>query len=811
MPLLLAITAVRRSRMPMVGFGAFRLTACALMAAWTAASGAVISRPITVWMMPSEEAEARATSDVLKVAEEIRAFNRQLLDAGGRVRVLNTLPPRDAQLIVFNSAFAVPNWAWVKNQTETIRALQRFANTNDVRIDVLFQTWDRAFADLSVPAGRAGEATPDLVQIGSTWAAYFASRQLVMPRPGYVTRKGAWEDVAGRPACVLPYVNDVRLVFSWSRLPTQDKTDPAVTLNTSSWPALLDSLRQQGGPGDRIAFAGGLTLNLIMDYSMLVWAGGVDPIISSWWGTHADLTSQRALQTPELLARAAGGADSRRLIVVPESSHQALTQAFVAGEYRATIEPANFVSRWKKDFDKTFGGKKRFWDYASASAPPQPLLGGSYLAVMPSPDLSVKAFELGEFLTQDEEYTTVLARNGHLPSQRPGYGMEILLSWLGGSEANEATLFTEAVQQASIRGKRLPDLAEWPTEIESTEILEAFQRIWRRIGDGNVEGLRSEAAAAENALNLKINRVTQLRATAARYWWLAILASAAALAAVLIALVGTRRALRREESAFEQVRKLRGFSANALIALARYHTFGIYSDVADGMPEAKKRSIIAAGLQGWRRGRNPDNWRELPAHEVVWRSVLLAFDLVHEPDLYEQWEQSGSLQTPREFLEAHGHLRRSFGWDSGDTSRSYFVQVSGPGEEPVALPFLMEQALACLFQNALQASDRECQQKGPRKPIMVAISSEGVTIVNAGEPIPEEIRRLVNDNPKPEDFESAVLKSVRTSGGRRPGIGLTEAFAIATQSYGGIEIGADGPSVTIRFARPASRRRGTNA
>ena len=791
---------VRRPRI------AARLAKAIALVMVVSACAAAESRTITVWLMPSEEAEARATADILRIAQEIRDFNKSLEDAGGRVRVLNTLPPRDAQLIVFNSALNVPNWAWVKNQTETIRALQRFAKANDVRIDVLFETWDSAFSDLNLPRGKGGPAPPDVVQIGTTWAAYFASRRLIISREGYATRRGAWEDIVGHPACVLPYVNDVRLLFSWARLPTQDTKARPMILNTSSWPAILDSLRGQGGPGDRMGFAGGLTLNLIMDYTMLVWAGGAEPIVFSWWGSHADLTSERALMIPELLARAAEGGQSRRLLVVPESSHQALTQAFVAGEYRATIEPANFVSRWKKDFDKTFKGTKRFWDYASAAAPPQPLRGGSYLAVMPSPDLPEKAFDLAEFLAEDDQYTTVLARNGHLPSQRPGYGMEILLDSVGGGGAGGANLFTQAVQQATLHGRRLPDLAEWPTQIESTEILEAFQRIWRRIGDGNIEGLRREAAVAETALNLRINHVSQLRAGLAHFWWLSMLAGTVVLTVVIGALVRTRRALRREESAFDQVRKLRGFSANALIALARYHTLGIYAEVADGAPEAKKRSIIAAGLQGWRRGRNPDNWKESPAEDVVWRSILLAFDFVHEPDLYEQWEKSQPSQHPKEFLEQRAHLRRSFGGDPDDAMRSYFIQVSGQGRCLIAMPFLMEQALACLFQNAIQAADRECQQRGPRKPILVAISSEAITIVNAGDPVPEEIRRLINDNPSPEQFETAVLKAVRTSGGRRPGIGLTEAYAIATQSYGGIELGGDAPSVTIRLAKLKSKQ-----
>src|SRR5439155_17016819 len=75
------------------------------------------SRPITVWLIPAEEGEVRATPMASEISREMKDFNDQL--ARGRVRVLNTQPPLDTQLIVWNEAFAVPNWAWIKNQTET--------------------------------------------------------------------------------------------------------------------------------------------------------------------------------------------------------------------------------------------------------------------------------------------------------------------------------------------------------------------------------------------------------------------------------------------------------------------------------------------------------------------------------------------------------------------------------------------------------------------------------------------------------------------------------------------------------------------
>jgi hypothetical protein len=52
-------------------------------------------RPLTVWLIPSEEAEAQATSNSADIAKEIQQFNQLLKD--GPVRVLNTLFPLDEQ------------------------------------------------------------------------------------------------------------------------------------------------------------------------------------------------------------------------------------------------------------------------------------------------------------------------------------------------------------------------------------------------------------------------------------------------------------------------------------------------------------------------------------------------------------------------------------------------------------------------------------------------------------------------------------------------------------------------------------------
>lgn len=769
-------------------------------------------RPVTVWLIPSEEAEVRAASDSADIAKEIRDFN-QNLERDGRVRVLNTLPPLDQQLIVWNPAFAVPNWAWVKNQTQTIIALQRFAASHDVDVNVRFITWDRAFADITHPRkpNDPGPA-PDVVQIGTTWAAYLVSKGMIIS--GAPTRDKPWIPVLGTPAICLPYITDARLLFYWKRLPTDSAATKVMSLDASSWEGILASLKRQGGPEDRLAFAGGLTLNLMFDYSMLEWAGGADPVVTNRWRTHADFTSEKALKVPLELANAVAGKDGRRLVVVPESSHQELTKEFVVGHYRGTIEPANFISRWKKDFDKTFNGSKHFWDYAAAAVPPFPFKGGSYLAVMRSERPASESFQLAEFLATDPDFTAVLARNAQLPSLRQRNGIDVLLDSLGGADLPEAQQFTSLVQKSYLTGKNLPDLADFPTTIESADVQEAVQRIWRRMGDGDAEGLREEAKSAETILNVKLDWVMKARNNLVGSLWFAVplLISflivmisqiRSNLARVSAALVEKNVAFEREAAALEQVkrlldqiRKLRGFSAMALLALARYHrSLRKYDSVSSGDEDRKKRGIIAAGINGWRRARNPQNWEPAPAREVVWRSILLGVDVTVLADVYEGWEQA-SADDPKRFLEEQQILRASS--TATDSKTTYYFDVSGGEDFLIPAPFLFEQALASLIQNSIKACDLQCEEKpGPRAPISILISREKVTIFNSGPPISEDIRTLINQSPTSEEFEEAVLRAVRTNQGGVIGIGLTEAYTIASHYYNGMQIADLEASVSI--------------
>jgi hypothetical protein len=479
---------------------------------------------LAAWLIPSEDVSPSIVVQGEDIRSQVDRFNRAL--AGTNLTVLNTIDPLAMKLFSWNPEFAVPNAALVLSQQKTLAALSRFARSNNVDIDVRFMTWDDAFKLLQSvhPRGHT-DSDPEVVQIGSTWAAYFARERLIMSRPGWNKDRGNWKDTLDLPASVLPYITDVRMLFYWKRLPSASPSSNALILNASSWESVVESIRDQGSSDDTIVFPTGLTLNLLHDYVPLVWAGGGPFLFTGWLGTRIDLVSHNALIVPEYLARNARieprPGEPRRLITFPESSHDEVARTFVSGGYRATLEPAAFIDRWYQDFARREPGDRRFWDYAGAVVPPIAFKGGSDLVVLQASRDPGRAFALANFLSSDPEYTRELAEAGDLPAGRPGYGIDALLGSLAQhGQSVEARAFSRAVQKAIDEGRSYPDLAGWPTAVENEQVIEALQTIWRRMAEGDVHGLAVAASQAQWTVNARINPLNWVLDQAIQGWQL---------------------------------------------------------------------------------------------------------------------------------------------------------------------------------------------------------------------------------------------------------------------------------------------------
>lgn len=486
-------------------------------------------RQISVWLIPSENAGPNDIAQSENIPAQLDAMRASLRPT--RLRLLNVEDPLAMKLRSWNPEFNVPNFQWVANQKRTIAALERFADANNVQVVCRFVTWDEAFGLLSANATEGPDAVPDVMQIGTSWAGYFAAHHRIRSRTNWQNDRGNWRDVLGVPASALPYSNDVRLLFYWKRLPSALPNSPALELNASSWDAILDSLRKGTAVGETVAFPTGVTLNLLHDYASLVWAGPTQKLVSTGlMGPSINLSGTDALSVPEFLATHAriqvGRGEYRRLISFPESSHEEVSRTFVNGGYRVTTEPANFIGRWAEDFEERQRvqaprgmPRRRFWDYAAAVAPPGGFRGGSELVVSADAQDADMAFRLADFLDTDSEYTEMLAQAGHLPSGRAGYGIDALTSSLAmAGDDDEAQAFSLEVQKAIDQGHKYPDLEDWPTVVENRVVLEKLQRVWRRMAEGDVGGMRRAAVETEWEINSQIYGPSRLKKALIQSW-----------------------------------------------------------------------------------------------------------------------------------------------------------------------------------------------------------------------------------------------------------------------------------------------------
>jgi len=562
------------------------LRAGILLVAWALLSGAPQARSadadrhVTVWIIPPEESGPNDIARGEDIPTRMEALRLSL--AGTRVRLLNVEDPLATKAGSHRSGnsgeagwypdYAGPNFEVVVNQRKTFSALARFAEQNNIYVVLRLITWREAFELLRAARTTGPDALPDLMEVGTTWTGNLAANGRIRSRPDWQTNRGNWRDVLGMPACALPYTTDVRLLFYWKRLPSSAPDSAPLTLNNSSWPALLDSLGRGTSSADTIALPTAITLNLLYDYVSLVRAGGSQSIIhNGLFGPRVSFSSESALAVPIYLTEHSsvplGKGEVRQLISFPETTHEEVTRAFVNGGYRTTLETASFVSRWAEDFyerQRNNGKSQRFWDYAAAAVPTGGFKGGGELVVLSGTSDPALAFKLANYLATDPEYTEMLAQAGFLPPGRPGYGVNALVASLAKDDQDvpNARIFGETVREAIDQGDRYPDFARWPAVFENRTVLEKLQRVWRGMAEGDVAGVRQAAKDVDWEINSQIYLPSRALNALIQSWQLvAFLLSMAALLLVAGALhrrrlsqVARQFDLRLEERVNERTR-----------------------------------------------------------------------------------------------------------------------------------------------------------------------------------------------------------------------------------------------------------------
>jgi ABC-type glycerol-3-phosphate transport system substrate-binding protein len=789
--------------------------------------------------MPEEPAADIDASRPVDV--QVEDFNQEF-GASCPVSVLNTteLSMRQ-QLVVWNQEFAVPNWAVVNGQRATLDALLRFAAATHVHVRVFFRTWNHALEDLVVAI--SGSASPDVAQIGSTWVGYLSDSNALLhldsnsqdPASRMVDTSGT---VVG-----FRYITDARLLVFWTRQPYESVDAPPLDIDPRSWNSILESLRSyamrpRSRPAPPIVMPVGLTQNVLHDLTPLVRAGGSPLVTGKRPFRNFDLASKKALATALDISAGAIALDGNglphRLVSFPEMTHEEAVQALMRGEFIASVEPVAFLKRWWRDWTK--GAKPRpaadFWSHVGAVAPPHTFKGGSDLVALSKSRHPKEAEALAFFLTHDAAFARKLAEAGNLP---PGAVDAItpLFESMGiakDSTQKEIVVLRNAVTGALVNGEEYPSIPEWPQAIERGEVLEALQTLWRRIGDhagerGGAKDIESAAHNAEELINTRLNLLTRVTSSLVREWPVVALL-ALVIAGVSMrelrhakkqidverqradALEHARKSLSERAEALEQVKTVRGFAAHALVMLDSVHNLRPFNPFRGGHAtpgQADKALIVAAGLRGWRRGQEATQWEPCRLVDVIWRALLLAIDTVVDPATFSSWERRAANDTisGETFLRERGLTRE--GPDLSPGSPPFYFEVDCPSGVYVSMPFMLEQALVCVLQNAMLASRDESGRYSTIRTFYES-ASNSVRILNFGRRISRRLETVINHSKSVEEFEGLVDHLLRGPATHRPGIGLVEAYCIAGLCYGGLRICGQQSEISIALSRTGSAK-----
>ena len=487
--------------------------------------------PLTVWLIPFDPPfEYTCPEEKTPFKAHMDLFNRKW--AASNITVLNTTVDWMVdQLVVWNPEYELPNWELIHGQEKTLAAIAKFSKINNTPVHVRFLTWKTiisAVEKILDSKGASGKenSIPDVVQIGSTWAAYFAEKGIALSPPE-PAGEVSWRKVNEEPVSI-PYTIDVRLMFYWKKFPLNSKPFRDTLKDASGWPGIIDALRTMVldpvNPAPPMAMPTGLTFNLLHDYVPLVWASGEPFFVSSIFGTRTDMGKRASLKVPFLICRNATASDkngrSHRIISFPEVSQEIAALHFMRGrEYVALIKPASFLSRWYRSFRNTVSASpEAFWDCAGIKLLPASFKGGTDLMVVNSPGQKKIAFHLARFLASDDDHSDIAAENGYLPAQNSDFGLNVLLDAMGGPSCEEAKNAIFLIHTAMEKGREYPPLPQLPDHVESIQILEAMQMLWRRIGEGQVERVEKYAGKVALKINSSIYWPSSLWVLIKKLW-----------------------------------------------------------------------------------------------------------------------------------------------------------------------------------------------------------------------------------------------------------------------------------------------------
>ena len=391
---------------------------------------------------------------------------------------------------LISSAFAagpltvwiMPNGATPQQKLE--QRLEAFTKKTGIKTQVRVLDWGEAWNRISNVLA-TGEDAPDVLQLGTTWIPYFASKQQIKPLNPWLDKidssrfvPTSWHTShieSDTTIYSVPWFIDVRPLLGNKRILRENGISSD---NVSSYEGFVDAIKkinsrkeilENGVKVRAYAFPGKSDWNIPHNFAPWIWSNGGDFIAKDKNGKwHANILSERTLFG---IAKYLNFVlDSLVLSDVLQNNTAQIAQQFNAGELAFIVSTSEIVMQ--VHFDGTKGGLSGAQigsdsivalPFPKGSAGSVSFIGGSNLAI-PAGNKRPEAIKLLLFLTNDENLDAYTKQIGFLPASK-----KVLETW---STDENYRVLVEALKT----GKTYTAIPEWG-DIEQN-LVSMFSETW---------------------------------------------------------------------------------------------------------------------------------------------------------------------------------------------------------------------------------------------------------------------------------------------------------------------------------------------
>ncbi|MCB9496593.1 MAG: extracellular solute-binding protein [Fibrobacteria bacterium] len=368
--------------------------------------------------------------------------------------------------------------------------LEAFTKETGIPAKVVVLDWGEAWS--RIDKGLSSGQGPDVVQLGTTWVSYFASKGWLAPLDGnldkinparFINTSLQTTHIDGNDTTwAVPWFVDVRVLMANRRILDSLGIHAADVADWNGYHKTLRRIREAGLMKDAntqvfpYGFPGKSDWNIPHNFAPWIWSEGGDFIVKSSDGKWRS----------GLLEKSTVAGIKRYLSFVQDSlvnpkalaqNTAQVTQTFNAGEQTFLLSTSEIVMQTRISSDS--GGLRsspigvdgmRAFPVPAGAAGSVAFVGGSNLCLPKAKASSADALKLLLFLTRADNLDAYTKRIGFLPPDK-----SVLQEWSKDSTYG-------VMVAAAEKGKAYPGIPQWGS-IEAM-LSEMFGNVWTMLGEG---------------------------------------------------------------------------------------------------------------------------------------------------------------------------------------------------------------------------------------------------------------------------------------------------------------------------------------